>query len=74
MGRSIETAETKVFKMNTKRIMKEKGISVFDLCKSLGNNRTYFARLTNPSLRVIVSIAKAIGCTPAELLEGLEGL
>ena len=71
MKNTKEKAETKAIKLNIKRIAKEKNIKVAELCRRLGYNRTYLAHLTNPSLQSIVAIAQAIGCSPAELLEGL---
>ena len=71
MSKSKETAATKIFKLNVKKIAKEKHITISELCRKLRVNRSYLAHLTNPSLKNILLIAHAIGCTPAELLDGL---
>lgn len=71
MGTKDKNISVILFKANTKRIAKQNKISISNLCKDLGKNRSYLAHLKNPGITTIVSIAKVLQCQPAELLEGL---
>lgn len=60
-------------KLNIKRKIKEKGLTTGKVCETLHTDRGYIRRMTDEvKLNKIIAIAKAIGCTPAELLDGIE--
>lgn len=59
-------------KVNIKAECKQRGLRIDSLCTSLGRNRSYIAHLINPGFKTIIDIARAIGCTPADLLAGIE--
>lgn len=59
-------------KANIKTELKERNRTTEKLCKALGQDRFFIYRMTdNTPLSKIISIAKELGCTPAELLKGL---
>lgn len=60
-----------IVKANIKRLCKENGTNTSKLCKLLGKNRNHISQLENPSIRTMVDIANAIGCSPSDLLAGL---
>ena len=50
---------------------KERGKTIADVCKALGYYRDHINKMQNPSAGKLIDIAHAIGCTPAELFDGL---
>lgn len=58
--------------LNIKRELKQRGSNIGKLCKSMGVNRNYINQIgDNVGASKLISIAHAIGCTPAELFDGL---
>lgn len=59
-------------KFNIKKKIKEKKQTIGSVCIHLKKDRGFINRMTEEvKLKKIIDIANAIGCTPAELLEGL---
>ncbi len=62
----------KELKLNIKRLIKEKGLTIKEVCKRLNSDRMFIYRITDEvKLKKIIRIANAIGCSPSELLAGL---
>ena len=59
-------------KRNIKAELKRSNMTVQELCKLMRKDRKYIYRITNEvKLKKIVEIAKYIGCTPSDLLQGV---
>ena len=59
-------------KSNIKEQLKQNNMTTQDLCKLMQKDRKYIYRITDEvKLKKIVEIAKYIGCTPSELLNGV---
>ena len=70
-GNNISLPRLNIIKRNIKTQAKEKGKTIADVCKALGYYRDHINKMQNPSAGKLIDIAHAIGCTPAELLDGL---
>ena len=59
-------------KNNIKLELKRSNMTAHELCKLMHKDRRYIYYMTdNVKLSKIVEIAKYIGCTPSELLNGV---
>lgn len=59
-------------KENIKKEIKARKTTVQTVCNILHKDRFYIYRMTDETkLNKIINIARAIGCTPADLLKGL---
>ena len=59
-------------KNNIKAELKRSNMTTQELCKLMRKDRRYIYYMTdNVKLKKIVEIAKYIGCTPSELLNGV---
>ena len=59
-------------KNNIKAELKRSNMTAQELCKLMQKDRKYIYRITDEvKLKKIVEIAKYIGCTPSELLNGV---
>ena len=59
-------------KQNIKNELKRSNITAQELCKLMRKDRKYIYRITDEvKLKKIVEIAKYIGCTPSDLLQGV---
>ena len=59
-------------KMNIKAELKRSNMTTQELCKLMRKDRKYIYRITyEVKLKKIVEIAKYIGCTPSDLLNGV---
>ena len=59
-------------KQNIKNELKRSNMTTKELCKLMQKDRKYIYRITDEvKLNKIVEIAKYIGCTPADLLNGV---
>ena len=62
----------KQVKSNIKEQLKQSNMTVQELCKLMQKDRKYIYRITDEvKLKKIVEIAKYIGCTSSELLNGV---
>ena len=71
MSNTKQLDETIIFKKNVKKILKEKGMSVADLCKAISKDRYYLAHLKTVRLNIMVDISNALGCKASDLMEGI---
>ena len=57
--------------MNLRKVRKEKGLKVSDICRQIGCSVSYFYQLEKnertPSLKTMVAISKALGVSPQAL-------
>ena len=59
-------------KQNIKNELKQSNMTMQELCKLMRKDRKYIYRITNEvKLNKIIEIAKYIGCTPSDLLQGV---
>jgi Helix-turn-helix. len=59
-------------KFNIKREIKQRGLTVAEVCSRLKSDRMYISRITEEvKLNKVIRIANAIGCSPSDLLVGL---
>ena len=59
-------------KNNIKAELKRSNMTTQELCKLMRKDRRYLYYMTdNVKLKKIIEIAKYIGCTPSELLNGV---
>ena len=59
-------------KSNIKEQLKQSNMTTQELCKLMHKDRRYIYRITDEvKLNKIVEIAKYIGCTPSDLLNGV---
>ena len=59
-------------KINIKAELKRSNMTTQELCKLMRKDRKYIYRITDEvKLKKIVEIAKYIGCTPSDLLNGV---
>ena len=59
-------------KQNIKNELKQSNMTAQELCKLMRKDRKYIYRITEEvKLNKIVEIAKYIGCTPSDLLNGV---
>ena len=59
-------------KINIKEQLKQSNMTTQELCKLMQKDRKYIYRITDEvKLKKIIDIAKYIGCTPSELLNGV---
>ena len=59
-------------KINIKVELKRSNMTTQELCKLMRKDRRYIYYMTdNVKLKKIVEIAKYIGCTPSDLLNGV---
>lgn len=62
----------KELKHNIKVKIKEKGLTIKEVCNKLNSDRLYIYRMTEEvKLNKVIDIANAIGCSPSDLLNGL---
>ena len=59
-------------KQNIKNELKQSNMTMQELCKLMRKDRKYIYRITDEvKLNKILEIAKYIGCTPSDLLQGV---
>ena len=59
-------------KSNIKEQLKQSNMTTQELCKLMRKDRKYIYRITDEvKLNKIIEIAKYIGCTPYDLLDGV---
>ena len=59
-------------KQNIKNELKRSNMTAQELCNLMRKDRKYIYRITDEvKLKKIVEIAKYIGCTPSDLLNGV---
>lgn len=59
-------------KQNIKNELKQSNMTMQELCKLMRKDRKYIYRITDEvKLNKIIEIAKYIGCTPSDLLQGV---
>ena len=59
-------------KNNIKAELKRSNMTAQELCKLMQKDRKYIYRITDEvKLKKIIEIAKYIGCTPSDLLNGV---
>ena len=59
-------------KQNIKNELKRSNMTAQELCKLMHKDRKYIYRITDEvKLKKIIEIAKYIGCTPSDLLNGV---
>ena len=59
-------------KSNIKEQLKQSNMTTQELCKLMRKDRKYIYRITDEvKLNKIIEIAKYIGCTPSDLLDGV---
>ena len=62
----------KQVKQNIKEQLKQRNMTIQELCKLMRKDRKYIYRITDEvKLKKIIEISKYIGCNPSELLKGL---
>ena len=62
----------KQVKSNIKEQLKQRNMTIQELCKLMRKDRKYIYRITDEvKLNKIIEISKYIGCEPSELLKGL---
>ena len=59
-------------KSNIKEQLKQSNMTTQELCKLMRKDRKYIYRITDEvKLNKIIEIAKYIGCTPSDLIDGV---
>ena len=62
----------KELKLNIKRVIKEKGLTINEVCKKMNQDRKFLYRITGKvSLQKIIDVSRAIGCNVSELTKDL---